>query len=254
MLVHTEQGNGDAIQFARFLPQIRKRCNKLILVCAEPLRILFNEMDCVDEVRLPGNLPADLFDTYCPIMSVAGILNIDLDNLPNSTPYLSISKQVVVPELPSNNKPKIGIVWAGSPTQQINHHRSCPIEEMMKLTNNNKFDFYSFQLPISEDHKKILANHNITNLDTELVSYSHTGALIQQMDIVVSVCTSVVHLSGALNIPSIVLLSPHADWRWLTNEETSTWYPNTQILRQQQSGDWNSLIKQCLRELEKIFS
>ena len=74
------------------------------------------------------------------------------------------------------------------------------------------------------------------------------------MDIVVSVCTSVVHLSGALNIPSIVLLSPHADWRWLTNEETSTWYPNTQILRQQQSGDWNSLIKQCSRELEKKFS
>lgn len=254
LLVHTEQGNGDAIQFARFLPQVRERCKKLIIVCTEPLRLLFKEMECVDEVRLAGNLPADLFDTYCPIMSIAGVLEINLDNLPLETPYLSISKQVVVPELPSNNKPKIGIVWAGSPTQQINHHRSCPIEEMMKLVDSDKFDFYSLQLPITEEHKQVLSDHNVTNLDTELVSYSHTGALMQQMDMVVSVCTSVVHLSGALNIPSIVLLSPHADWRWLLNEEISTWYPNTQILRQEQSGNWASLFEHCSKELEKKFS
>lgn len=253
LLVHTEQGNGDAIQFARFLPQIRKRCKKLIIVCAEPLRLLFKGMDCVDEVRLPGNLPVDLFDIYCPIMSLAGVLKIDLENLPKKTPYLTISKQVVVPKLKGNGKPKIGIVWEGSPTQQINHHRSCPIQDMVVLTNNEQFDFYSLQLPISEEHKQILANNNVSNLDDELISYSHTGALIQQMDIVISVCTSVVHLSGALNIPSIVLLSPYADWRWLESEATSTWYPNTQILRQKKSGDWASLIKQCSEQLKLHF-
>ena len=91
-------------------------------------------------------------------------------------------------------------------------------------------------------------------MDQDLVSYSHTGALIQQMDLVVSVCTSVVHLAGALNIPAIVLLSPHADWRWLMDETESTWYPNTAILRQTKSGDWKSLVNQCAEQLKDRFN
>ena len=253
ILVHTEQGNGDAIQFARFLTLVKQRCKKLIIVCTEPLRLLFKQIECVDEVRLPGNLPTDLFDVYCPIMSLAGVLGIDLENLPREVPYLKISKQVVVPKLVSNGKPRIGLVWAGSPTQQINHHRSCPIEDMMILANDDRFDFYSLQLPVSGDDKQLLEKHGVINLEQELVSYSHTGALIQQMDLVVSVCTSVVHLSGALNVPSIVLLSPHADWRWLMDEETSTWYPNTQILRQQESGDWKSLVNRAGERLSQQF-
>jgi len=251
LLVHTEQGNGDAIQFARFLPLVKKRCKKLIIVCTDPLRLLFKEMDCVDEVRLPGSLPADLFDTYLPIMSLAAVLEINLDNLPISVPYLSVSKQVVVPQLSNENstKPKIGLVWAGSPTQQIDHHRSCPIEKMMKLTSHDEFDFYSFQIPISQDDKSLLSKNSVTDLEQELVSYAHTGALLQQMDMVVSVCTSVIHLAGSLNIPSIVLVSPHGDWRWLMNEEQSTWYPNTTILRQEISGDWEQVISQAQTKL-----
>jgi len=241
ILIHTEQGNGDAIQFARFLPAVKQRCKKLIIVCAEPLRLLFKEMSCVDEVRLSGSLPADLFDVYCPIMSLANILKINLNSLPTNTPYLTIPKRILVPQLANNDKPKIGIVWAGSPTQAINHHRSCPIDEMMNIVSDD-FDFYSLQMPLNENDKAILANNGVIDLEQELVNYCHTGALIEQMDMVVSVCTSVVHLSGALNVPSLLLLSQHADWRWLENETTSTWYPNTQILRQKNSGDWRNLI------------
>ena len=208
-------------------------------------------MDCVDEVRLPGNLPNDLFDVFCPIMSLAGVLNIDDESLKVDTPYLSISKQVVVPTLPDNRKLKVGLVWAGSATQQINHHRSCPIEEMVKIADNDNYDFYSLQLPLITEHKKILSDNKITDLEQELISYSHTGALILQMDMVISVCTSVVHLSGALNIPSIVLLSPHADWRWLIDESQSSWYPNTSILRQETSGDWAPLIKRARSLLDE---
>ena len=251
MLVHTEQGNGDAIQFVRFLPLLRARCSKLIIVCTEPLRLLFKQMECVDEVRLPGNLPADLFDVFCPIMSLAGVLQINLDNLPRQAPYLTVSKQVVVPALPQNAKPKIGLVWAGSPTQQINHHRSCPIDEMLKIVDTDKFDFYSLQTPLSEADKGLLKTAGVVDLEQELISYSHSGALIQQMDLVISVCTSVIHLAGALNIPSIVLLSPHADWRWLMDEQQSTWYPNTSILRQDESGDWESLIASCKAQIQQ---
>ena len=258
LLVHTEQGNGDAIQFARFLPMLKGRCKKLIIVCVDSLRLLFKEMDCVDEVRLAGKLPADLFDVYCPIMSIAGPLGISLENLPKKTPYLEIPKGVVVPELVTDingsNKPKVGLVWAGSPTQQINHHRSCPINEMLELTKAGDFDFYSFQLPISEEDKAKLKQHKVRDLETELVSYSHTGALLQQMDLVISVCTSVAHIAGALNVPSMVLLSPHADWRWLEEVGPSTWYPNTEIMRQNVSGDWKELIGRASQQLNQRFS
>ena len=118
---------------------------------------------------------------------------------------------------------------------------------------DDKYDFYSLQLPISSEDQDVLSKHNITNLEQELVSYSHTGALIQQMDLVISVCTSVVHLSGALNVPSIVLLSPHADWRWLTDEEQSTWYPNTRILRQKKSGDWAEIVKRAGTQIDTLL-
>ena len=251
LLVHTEQGNGDAIQFARFLPQVKQRCKKLIIVCTEPLRLLFKQMECVDEVRLPGNLPTDLFDTYCPIMSVPGVLNVELKTLPNEVPYLDLPKELVVEKLAKSSKPKVGLVWAGSPTQQINHHRSCPIDSMMKITQGVDCDFYSFQLPISTEDKETLKSHGVHDLETELVSYAHTGAYIEQMDIIVSVCTSVVHLAGALGKKSIVLLSPHADWRWLDDEQ-SQWYPNTQILRQAKSGDWDELIDRVKTELKTL--
>jgi len=258
ILVHTEQGNGDAIQFARFLPAVKQRCKKLIVVCAEPLRLLFKEMSCVDEVRLPSNLPADLFDVYSPIMSLANALEINLNSLPTSTPYLTIPKQIIVPQLPNNGKAKIAIVWAGSSTQAINHHKSCPIDEMMKIISDD-FDFYSLQMPLNENDKTILANNGVIDLEQERVSYCHTGALIEQLDMVISVCTSVVHLSGALNIPSLVLLSQHSDWRWLENETTSTWYPNTKILRQENLNSWEeviegarSLIEEKLKTGQKI--
>ncbi len=254
LLVHTEQGNGDAIQFARFLPLAKSRCKKLIIICTEPLRLLFKNIPCVDEVRLPGSLPTDLFDVYCPIMSLAGVLQISLNDLDTTAPYISTPKEVVVPRLPDNGKPKVGLAWAGSPTQQINHHRSCPIDKMMAITQGDSFDFYSLQLPVSEQDKQILAEHKVTDLEQELVSYSHTGALTEQMDFVISVCTSVVHLAGSLNIPSIVLLSPHADWRWLDDQQQSTWYPSITVLRQQSSGDWPSLINNARNTLEQHFS
>jgi len=221
LLVHTEQGNGDAIQFARFLPMAKQCCKKLIIICTENLRLLFKEMECVDEVRLPGQLPTELFDVYCPIMSLAGVLKIELASLPATTPYLSIPKNIVVPKLTNNAKPKIGLVWNGSPTQAINHHRSCPAEEFMALVSDD-FDFYSLQLPLSKKDKELLSSNGVIDLEPELISYCHTGALIQQLDLVISVCTSVVHLSGALNVPSLVLLSPHADWRWLDDDSSST--------------------------------
>ena len=159
-----------------------------------------------------------------------------------------------MPPLDDKGKPKIGLVWAGSPTQQINHHRSCPIEEMLKITNDLDFDFYSLQLPVSSDDKTLLEKAGVHNLEQELVSYSHSGAIIQQLDLVVTVCTSVAHLAGALGVPTLVLLSPHADWRWLEDTDTSTWYPGTRLMHQKTSGDWAELIGRANTNLPGLLA
>ncbi len=242
LLVHTEQGNGDAIQFARFLPMAARRCRKLILVCSESLRLLFKQVEGVSEIRLPGSLPADLFDVYCPIMSLAGILDITLDTLPAATPYLQIPDEVTVPTLPDTSRPRIGLAWAGSPTQAINHHRSCPLDIMLNLTRIPGIDFYSLQIPVSGEEKQALADHDVIDLEQELVSYAHTGALVRQMDMVISVCTSVAHLAAALDIPTWILISPHADWRWLEERQDSPWYPRVRLFRQQLGESWEKLI------------
>ena len=253
LLVHTEQGNGDALQFARFLPLARQRCKKLIVVCTEPLRLIFSAMPCVDEVRLPGSLPKDLFDVFCPIMSLAGALSIELDQLPINLPYLHLPEQVVVPRLPASKRPKIGLVWAGSATQQINHHRSCPLASMLRLTQSTKFDFYSLQLPVSATEREALLSAKVTDLETELLSYAHTGKLAIQLDMVVSVCTSVLHLAAGLGVPCVALLSPYADWRWMDDQDYSTWYPNTKVMRQSRSGDWDELMTRCAQYLDTRF-
>jgi hypothetical protein len=249
LLVHTEQGNGDAIQFARFLPQIARRCKKLILVCTEPLRMLFKGIEGVAEIRQPGSLPADLFDVYCPIMSLAGILNIDLSNLPASMPYLSIPKEVVVPSLPDNGKRKVGLVWAGSTTHASDHHRSCPQQQILRLVDNTNIDFYSLQLPVNKDERAALSEHAVVDLEPELSSYAHTGALLKQLDLVIGVDTSVVHLAAALAVPTWIILAAHSDWRWLEQRNDTPWYPGVMLCRQSVPDDWSELISRVQQVL-----
>lgn len=249
LLVHTEQGNGDAIQFARFLKLARARCKRLILVCTEPLRALFRTVEGVDEVRLPGTLPVDLFDVYCPIMSLAGVLGITLDNLPAETPYLGIPKEVVVPTLHNNGKPKIGLVWKGSPTHATDHHRSCPPQTLFALADEIDADFYSLQLPVSKEEKDLMGKYGITDLEPELTSYAHTGALVKQLDRVIGVDTSVIHLAAALNVSTWVLIAAHSDWRWLTEREDNPWYPSVRLFRQNLPDDWENVMDRVASSL-----
>lgn len=253
ILVHTEQGNGDAIQFARFLPSLAKRCKRLIIVCPEQLRLFFKTISGVDEVRLPGNIAGDSFDVFSPIMSLPGMMGIDLDNLPTQVPYWSIPPEVVVPKLTSQKKPKIGLVWTGSPSQKINHHRSIKLETMLSLAEFENAEFYSLQLPLSKQDKQQLEKNKIINLEQEMVSYAHTGALLQQMDLVISVCTSVAHLSASLGKPTWVLLSSYSDWRWLDNREDSPWYPQVRLFRQQRVNDWSDVVDNVKSALNSHF-
>ncbi len=242
LLLHTEQGAGDAIQFARFIPLAAARCSRVLLVCMPALQPLLATLPGIAELRSPGTIPFDSFATYAPLMSLPHLLGITLDKLPNEVPYLQADVSRLILPVQSNRK-RSGIVWAGSPTQANDRNRSCRLEDFQPVLQVPGGEFYSLQVG---DRAGELATFDspvaIGDLAPQLHDYADTAAAIAQLDLVISVDTSVAHLAGALGKPVWTVLCYNADWRWLTERKDSPWYPTMRLFRQPQPGDWATVF------------
>ena len=251
ILIHSEQGNGDHIQYWRFLPILAERCQELIYVGPENLAPLVAEIPGVSQSRIPGSLPPDLFDVYCPLMSLTRHLDITLENLPAPERYLNIPAQVVVSQL--QGEKKIGLSWAGSATHKDNASRSLELEKLLQAIDGIDASFYSLQMPLSAEERDLLKAHGIHDLEPELPGYARTAALVDQLDLVITVDTAIAHVAGALGKPVWIMLSHNPDWRWHTAGETSAWYPTARLFRQPQASDWATVlsnVNQALSDFE----
>ncbi len=249
LLVHSEQGNGDHVQYMRFLPLVAKKCRELIYVGPENLAPLVAEMEGVSESRVPGQIPGDRFDVWCPLMSLTRWLGITLEDLPAAPDrYLSIPAKAVVSEL--KGQFKVGLAWAGSPTFKSDRTRSIALEILTPLFDVEGVDFFALQMPLSKEERELLDKHNVTNLEPELPGYARTAALVDQLDLVISVDTAVGHVAGALGKPVWTLLSANPDWRWLEQGTTSRWYPTATLYRQdREQPDWLAVIERVRADL-----
>lgn len=255
LLIHTEQNMGDAILFARFIPEVRRLCKRLIIVCPEPLRILFKALECVDEVRTIGALPADLFDVYLPLMSLPLVLKIDSDAACSQVPYLVIANEVVVPELTSSKTTKIGVALDSLSDKDLVENNALKLSAMSALNKDiGTANLFSLQ---SNLNSKLATEYNkmgLINLDQELVSLSHMAALIAQLDIVVTTNEVVAHLGGALGIPTVTVLPTNAGWQWGSRESRTDWYPKTHLIRMQKSESWAALISRATTEVTRMLA
>ena len=249
--MHTEQGAGDAIQFARFLSLAKARCEKLVLVCSADLKALFQSLEGVDEIWQPGPLAADSFDAYTPLMSLPNIFNITLERVPTPIPYINaggrifpIPRHPVVTANSGDAIKKIGIAWAGSPTQGRDRDRSCHINQFLPLLRQPNCAFYSLQKgEAPEAQLKELSNGiSVVNLGEIFTDFADTAAAIAQLDLVISIDTSVAHLAGALGKPTWVLLCHNPDWRWMQDGDTTPWYSTMRLFRQPTFDDWDSVF------------
>lgn len=245
LLILTEKTDGDALLFARFLPCLKGRCKKLIVACDERLKLLFNELEVVDEVREHGTLPVDLFDTYSSIMSLGEMLNVNAESLSVDAPYLAINDKVIAPTVVNQaHRPlKIGLFWRSN--DRLDDHTACHLSEFISLTENLPASFFSLQPTTFAAERELLAKHNINNLAQGITTYSQAGALMQQMDLIVTVTAPMAHLSGALALPTLVLAPYQLDWQWADTDQLSNWYPGVRVLRQKKIGDWTSPLEQC---------
>jgi tetratricopeptide (TPR) repeat protein len=261
ILLQAEQGFGDTIQFIRYAPLVSQRCAKVIVGCHKVIKSLMQSVGNVNEVIAYGEkLPE--FDVRCRLLSLPAIFETNLETIPSKAPYISADRNFSEKwrKKLQNDGPalKAGIAWAGSKEHKRDHDRSCPPELLLPLFDIDNIAFYSLQKGEAfEETKHFTAFKNFNDYTADIQDFSDTAGIIENLDLVITVDTSVAHLAGALGKPVWTLLPFIPDWRWMLNREDSPWYPTMKLFRQPSEGDWRGIIvklKEGLQSLGKSFS
>ncbi|XWK91332.1 MAG: tetratricopeptide repeat-containing glycosyltransferase family protein [Phormidium sp.] len=255
ILLQAEQGMGDLIQFIRYVPLLVKLGGCVVVECHPPLvRLLKSVADIEKVVAIGETLPE--FDVYIPLLSLPRILGTTLETIPAEIPYLKpVESLSLKAEMPPSNCLKVGLVWAGNPEHPSDRQRSTSLDNFLPLFNLKHITFYSLQKGAkSAEINEITCPVNLLDLSNKINDFADTSAVISQVDLVITVDTSVAHLAGALGKRVWVLLCYNADWRWMTEREDSPWYPTMRLFRQNRSGDWQELIERLARSLQELAS
>ncbi len=255
ILIHTEQGFGDTVQFIRYLPMLQALGGRVIFECLKSLTSLLKNcagIDRITEKKSSGKLP-DNFDVHAPLLSLPGLIGTTLESIPSDGPYIDAGPDLIDKwriRLDDDNKYKIGIVWAGNPNHMNDHSRSCPLSHFASLSEISGLSFYSLQKgEASADINNPSNGIEITNIDIDLNDFTDTAAVIANLDLVISVDTVVAHLAGAIGKPVWTLLPFAPDWRWLLNRSDSPWYPSMRLFRQTRPDDWAGVFEQVKEAL-----
>lgn len=256
ILLHTEQGLGDTIQFCRYASLAADRGAKVVLVVQPTLRSLIESVPGAMLVLAEGD-PLPAFDLHCPLPSLPLAFRTTLDSIPARVPYLAADERRIEfwrTRLGPKKSLRVGLVWAGHPEHKRDRDRTLPLSDLA-LVAGAGCAFCSLQKDIRDSDKDAFESIGvIRQFGDELTDFSDTAALASLMDLIISVDTSVAHLAGAMGKPVWILLPHTADWRWLLDREESPWYPTARLFRQPGFGDWNSVIRRVAGELARFAS
>lgn len=253
VLIHTEQGYGDTIQFVRYLPEIMKRGGKVRLACQPALKELLSTFAGLEGVSGYGEPPGE-FDFHLPIMALPGAIGMKEVATPKEAiPYLSAP----ISELPivlDASGPRVGIVWRGSQINKQGMFRSCLLEDFEPILSVDAGQVFALQFDVEAEERELLDQFGAIDLSDHISDFADSAALTAMMDIVISIDTAQVHLAGALGIPIWTLLARGADWRWFLNRTDSPWYPSMRLFRQEVRNDWSVPISHAVDELNSFLS
>ena len=246
ILLYVEQGYGDAIQFVRYAPMVAERCARVILKCHDALESLFETLSDRVEV-IPGGTQLPHYDAHASLLDLPAIFGTTLDCIPVSVPYLRAPvERVRAWQRRIDASPgvlRLGLTWAGSPKQGNDRNRSCTLSDFARLAEVDGIIFYALQKECTERGPTWpLEGSPLFNLGPDIKDFSDTAAIIENLDMVVSVDTSVAHLAGALGRPVWTVLAFAPDWRYLTQCVDSPWYPTMRVFRQPRPGAWSEVL------------
>jgi len=259
ILLHSEQGLGDSIQFIRYASLVKEKGGQVWLSCPSPLSRLFASAAGIDRI-FPDGVGIPDYDCHAPLLSLPMLFNTESATIPQSVPYLSAQQDqtsIWAQRIQPFAGLKIGLVWAGNPrTDQPNAHaidrrRSMWLDQFAPLAMDG-IHFFSLQKgPPAGQLQSKPPEMEIADFMNESMDFADTAALIANLDLVIGVDTSVIHLAGAMGKPVWVLSRFDGCWRWLLNRTDSPWYPAMRLFRQAKSGDWASVVEDVQAALKE---
>jgi tetratricopeptide (TPR) repeat protein len=252
ILLHAEQGMGDTIQFCRYVPLVAERGARVILEVPAPLHELMRSLGGGARIVTMGEALPD-FDVHCPLLSLPLAFRTTLDTIPARTPYLYAAAdkaRVWRDRFGSHDRPRVGLVWAGNPRKElpgahrIDRRRSMAFDRLAPLFAITDSEFYSLQKGDAAvaQLRASPSRERVVDWTDDLHDFSDTAALIENLDLVIAVDTSVAHLAGALGKPFWLLNRDDTCWRWLRDRDDSPWYPTARQFRQDDGRDWDNVI------------
>jgi tetratricopeptide (TPR) repeat protein len=246
LLITCEQGFGDNIMMARYLPLLYARLkNRLVMeVQPETLTLLQHNFPAIPMVPYEhAKRPRLAFDRWIGSMSLPFLLGSEPNNIPGTAGYLRVPPDSRdywaqrVRELAEFGRPRIGVAWSGNPNHRSDRRRSIPFALMMDTIRPIDADFFALQTSVPPAHPK-----NLIDVSEEMVTLADTAALISEMDLIITVDTSIVHLAGAIGHPTWLLLPYRYEWRWGLKGEANRWYQSVRVLRSEALGNWTNLL------------
>jgi tetratricopeptide (TPR) repeat protein len=285
ILLHAEQGLGDTIQFARYVPLLAAMGATVVIEVQPELKSLMARLAGAATVIARDEAPPP-FDLHCPLGSLPLALKTELATVPALIPYLAADEAQVAKwsqrlgELP---RPRIALAWAGNPSHDNDRNRSIPFARLSPLLDalnppplagegrgppappaaggprggapGPRASFISIQRDLrDEDATALAAESRVTHIGDALSDFSDTAAVLALCDHVITVDTAVAHLAGAMGRPVWVLVPFAPDWRWTLQGETTPWYPTARLFRQSATGEWDNVLASVAAELARLPS
>jgi tetratricopeptide (TPR) repeat protein len=257
ILLHTEQGLGDTLQFVRYGALLREQGTRVLLLAPRVLAPLLRSCPAIDQVVVPGEAVPSC-DVQAPLMSLPWLCRTTLDTIPRQIPYLTVDEgriQRWAGVLRSLQGFRVGIAWQGSPHYVADRGRSIPLCHFRSLAEVEGVRLVGLQ--------KGPGLEQLAGVDFPVISFDRqmdegggafldTAALMRNLDLVVTSDSAVAHLAGALGVRTWLVLGVTPDWRWLLDREDSPWYPTLRLFRQTAVGEWEPVFTRVAEELTRL--
>jgi len=252
LLLYSEQGFGDIIQFARFAEVLKERLPdlKINIQVRAQLHTLISEMSCFDQVLIRGE-KVEAFDYQLALMSLPYLLQTSYKTVPNTTPYIKVDGNFDIKI--DHEKLNIGVVWGASRTSESYEGRVYSLKQLQPLMDDCEIQLYSLQVAgdVEEIQKLGLSDAEIIDVEEKLTDFKQSALLIEKLDLVITSDTSVAHLAGALGKEAWVMLQKNSEWRWGLDSDKTPWYPGHKLIKQETEGDWNSAFEKVYKLIEE---
>lgn len=251
ILVHTEQGYGDTLQFIRYVPMLAARGATVIVECHHVLRKLISSVRGVSRV-VPNGLALPDFDLHTPLLSLPCVFKTTIENIPREVPYLFPDGDRVEAwkSKITGDGLKVGLIWAGNAKPDAK--RTVPGEMLKALAGIEGVWFFSLQRTDAGTYQAPSAELRMTDVSGGLSDFNETAAAMMNLDLLITIDTGPAHLAGALGRPTWTLLPWSPDWRWMLDREDSPWYPTMRLFRQSKPDEWGDVLDRVREELSKL--